>query len=58
VGKPGGKRPLGRPRDRLKNNIKMDIRERGLGGMDWINLAQDRVKWRDLLNRVMNLQVP
>ena len=58
VGKPGGKRPLGRPRRRWENNIKMDLQEAGCGGMDWIELAQDRDKWRALLNVVMNLQVP
>jgi hypothetical protein len=46
VGKPKGKRPLGRPRCRLVGNIKMNLREIGLGGMDWIDLAQDRDQWR------------
>jgi len=58
VGKPGGKRPLGRPRRRWENNIKMDLREVGRGVMDWIELAQDKNKWRALLNAVMNLWVP
>jgi hypothetical protein len=53
-----GKRPLGRPRCRWKNNIRMDLREIGWGGMDWIDLAQDRDQWRALVNTVMNLQVP
>jgi hypothetical protein len=50
VGKPEGQRPLGRPRRRWKNNIKVDIREIGWGGMDWIDLAQDREQWRALVN--------
>jgi hypothetical protein len=58
VGKPEGKRPLGRPRRRWENNIKMDLREIGWGGMDWINLAEDRDQWRVLANTVMNLRVP
>jgi hypothetical protein len=58
VGKPEGKRPLGRPRRRWKDNIKMDLQEVGRGGMDWIDLAQDRDKWRELVNAVMNLRVP
>jgi hypothetical protein len=58
VGKPGGKRPLGRPRRRWENNIRMDLREIGWGGMDWIDLAQDRDQWRALVNTVMNLRVP
>jgi hypothetical protein len=57
VGKPEGKRPLGRPRRRWEN-IKMDLREIGLGGMDWIDLAQDRDQWRALVNTLMNLRVP
>jgi len=56
VGKPEGKRPLGRPRRRWEDNIKMDL-EVGCGGMDWIELAQDRDRWRALVNEVMNLEV-
>jgi hypothetical protein len=58
VGKPDGRRPLGRPRRRWEDNIKMDLREVGWGGMDWISLAQDRDRWRDVVNAVMNLRVP
>ena len=60
MGKPEGRRPLGRPRHRLEDNIKMDLREAGLGGegTDWIDLAQDRDRWQALVNTVMNLQVP
>jgi hypothetical protein len=58
VGKPEGKRPLRRPRRRGVDNSKMDLREIGWGSMDWINLAQDRDRWRDLVNTVMNLRVP
>ena len=58
VGKPEGKRPLGRPRRRWENNIKMDLQEVGYGGMDWIDLAQGRDMWRALVNVVMNLRVP
>jgi hypothetical protein len=58
VGKLEGKRPLGRPRCRWVDNIKIDIGERGWGNMDWIDLAQDRDQWRALVNMVMNLQVP
>jgi hypothetical protein len=58
VGKPEGKRPLGRPRRRWVDNIKMDLLEIGWGGLDWIGLAQDRDKWRALVNVVMNLRVP
>jgi hypothetical protein len=58
VGKPEGRRPLGRPRRRWEDNIKMNLREVGWGGMDWINLAQDRYRWRALVNAVMNLRVP
>jgi hypothetical protein len=57
VGKPDGRRPLERPRRRWEDNIKMDLREIGWGGMDWINLAQDRDRWRALVNAVMNLRV-
>jgi hypothetical protein len=58
MGKPEGKRPLGRCRRRWEDNIKMDLQEVGCGGMDWIELAQDRERWRALVNAVMNLQVP
>jgi hypothetical protein len=58
VGKPKGKRPLGRPRHRWVHNIKMDLREIGWGGVDWIDLADDRDQWRALMNTVMNLRVP
>ena len=58
VGKPEGKRPLGRPRRRWEDNINMDLQEVGCGGMDWIELAQDRDRWRALVYVVMNLRVP
>jgi hypothetical protein len=58
VGKPEVRRPLERPRRRWEDNIKMDLREVGWGGMDRINLAQDRDRWRALVNTVMNFQVP
>jgi len=58
VGKPEGKRPLVRPRRRWEDNNKMDLQEVGCGGMDWIELARDRDRWRTLLNVVMNLRVP
>jgi hypothetical protein len=58
VGKPEGKRTLGRPRRRREDNIKIDFREIKWGGMDWIDLAQDRDQWRALVNTVMNLRVP
>jgi hypothetical protein len=58
VGKQEGKRPLGRRRHRWVDNIKMDILEIGWGGVDWIGLAQDRYRWRALVNAVMNLRVP
>jgi hypothetical protein len=58
VGKPEGKRPLGRPVRRWEDNIKINLREIGWGGVDWIHLAQDRDQWRVLVNTVMNLRVP
>jgi hypothetical protein len=58
MGKPEGKRPLGRPRHRWVDNIKINLRETGWDGMDWIDLAQDRDRWRALGNTVMNLWVP
>ena len=57
VGKSEGKRPLGKPRRRWEDNIKMDLQEVG-GGGDWMELAQDRNRWRALVNTVMNLRVP
>jgi len=58
VGKPEGKRPFGRPRRRWQDNIKMDLQEVGCAGMEWIKLAQDRGRWRALVNAVMNRRVP
>jgi hypothetical protein len=58
VGKPEGKRPMGRPRRRWVDNIRMDLQEVGCGYMDWIGLAQDRDRWRTLLSAAMNLRVP
>jgi hypothetical protein len=58
VGRPEGRRPLGRPRRRWEDNIKMDLREIGFGDVDWIDLAQDRDRWRAFVNTVMNLRVP
>ena len=58
VGKPEGKRPLGRPRRRWVDNIRMDLQEVGCGHMDWIGLAQDRDRWRTLVSAVMSLRVP
>ena len=58
VGKPEGKRPLGRSRRRWEDNIKTDLQEVGCGGTDWIELAQDRDRWRALVNAVMNIQFP
>jgi hypothetical protein len=58
VGKPEGKRPLGRPRRRWVDNIKMDLAEVGWGDVDWIGMAQDRNRWRAVVNSVLNLRVP
>jgi len=58
VVKSEGKRPLGRPRRRWEDNVKMDHQEVGCGGMDWIELAQERDRWRALVNAIMNLRVP
>jgi hypothetical protein len=58
VGRPKGKRPLGRPRHKWEDNIKMDLREVGIDGEKWIQLAQDRAQWRAFVKTVMNLWVP
>jgi hypothetical protein len=58
VGRPKGKRPVGRPRNRWEDNLKLDLREIGINGANWIQLAQDRVQWRAFVNMVMNLRVP
>ena len=58
VGKTEGKRPPGRPRRRWEDNIMVDLQDVRCGGMDWIEVAQDRVRWRALVNAVMNLRVP
>jgi hypothetical protein len=58
LGKPEGRRPLGRPRRKWADNIRMDHVEVGWGDMDWIGLAQDRDRWRALVNSVLNFQVP
>jgi hypothetical protein len=58
VGRPEGRRPLGRPRRRWENNIKMDLMEIGFGDVDWVNLVRDRDTWRAVVNTVMNLRVP
>ena len=58
VGKPEGKRPLGRPKRRWVDNIRMDLKEVGFGYMDWIELAQDRDMWRTLVSAVISLRVP
>jgi hypothetical protein len=57
VGKPEGKRPFGRPRRRWENEVRMDLREIGLGGVDWIRLTQNRDRWRAVVSAVMNLRV-
>jgi hypothetical protein len=57
VGKPEGKRPLGRPRHRWEDNINMDLQEVKCGGLDWIELVQDRDRWRAFVNALMNLRV-
>jgi hypothetical protein len=57
VGKPEGRRPLGRPRRRWEDGIRMDLREIGLGGVEWIQLAQDRDQWRAFVSAVMNVRV-
>jgi hypothetical protein len=57
VGKPEGKRPLGRPWSRWEDGIRMDLREIGLGDVDWIRLSQDRDQWRAVVSEVMNLRV-
>jgi hypothetical protein len=58
VGRPKGRRPVGSPRRRWEDNIKMDLQEVGWEGMDWIDMAQDRDRWRAVVNAVMNLRVP
>jgi hypothetical protein len=58
VGRPEGRRPLGRPRRRLEDNIKMNLWQTGFGDVDWIHMAQDMDRWRALVNTVMNLRVP
>jgi hypothetical protein len=58
VGRPEGKKPLGRPRLRWEDNIKMDFREMGINGKNWFRLAQDRVQWRTFVNTIMNLRAP
>jgi hypothetical protein len=58
VEKPEGKRPLGKPRGRCEDDMKMDLREMGRGGMNWIRLIQDRDQWRALVNTVVNIRVP
>jgi hypothetical protein len=58
IGRPEDKRPVGRPRRRWEDNIKLDLREIGIDGANWIQLAQDRVQWRTCVNTVMNVLVP
>jgi hypothetical protein len=57
VGRPEGRKPLGRPRHRWEDNVKMDLQEVGWGGMDWIDMAQDRDRWQALVSAVINLRV-
>jgi hypothetical protein len=57
MGKPKGMRPLGRPRRRWEDGVRVDLRETGLGGVDWIRLAQDRDRWRAVVSAVINLRV-
>jgi hypothetical protein len=58
VGRPEGKRPLGRSRHRWEDNIKLDLRKMGIDGVNWIQLAQDRVQWRAFVDTAMNLRIP
>jgi hypothetical protein len=58
VGRPEGKRSLGRPRRRWDDNIKMDLKEKGINRANWIRLAQDRVRWRGFVSTIINLRVP
>jgi hypothetical protein len=58
LGRPEGKRPLGRPKRRWEDNVKIDLQKVGKGGMGWIDLTQDRARWRALVNAVMKLRVP
>jgi hypothetical protein len=58
VGRPEGRRPLGRPRRKWEDNIKMDLQKVGWEGVDWIDMAQDKDRWRAVVNAVMNLRVP
>jgi 3-oxoacyl-ACP reductase-like protein len=58
IGKPEGKRPLGRPRSRWEDNVTMELQEAGCEEVDWIELAQDRDRWRAIVNALMNLRVP
>jgi hypothetical protein len=58
VGRPEGKRPLGRPKRKWEDNIKMDLKEIGIDGVNWIRLGHNRVHWRAFVNAVMNLRVP
>jgi hypothetical protein len=58
IGRPKGKRPIGRPRRRWEDNIKLDLMEIGIDGANWIQLAQDRVQWRAFVKTVMNLRIP